>query len=363
MGARIFEHMSLVTEATPLPARKLNSKRALLVLGIFLTFFGIAATTKEILGCITLPLGGILYLLGTTTSIFSPLIEISKYFIMAGVFITVTALIFLIPAKEELNKDIGRFHFPKWKTWRTRRTFFQLFVYGIIIFHILLVASGKSSIPSICPQSFTDLTLTGSFGIPFLFWIAVFLLVLLFGRALCSWVCVYTPVQEQSALLLTAAGKNPNNKKFNHRKLIYVITAIFWGGIIFNVIRNLDKLNFKMGNGLDVGPLWLFFAGIVTMFPITVFLTHYFGNRSFCKYLCPLGGLMGVYSKFGLLKIKMDKEKCTNCKRCDKNCQMGVEIEKYRTNGGVSIKDGNCIVCGDCIDSCPSKALKFGIGG
>ncbi len=72
---------------------------------------------------------------------------------------------------------------------------------------------------------------------------------------------------------------------------------------------------------------------------------------------------MSIYSRFGLLKIKIDKDKCINCNKCDRSCQMSVDIEKYINNENTkSIKDGNCIVCGDCIDGCPTDALCFGLG-
>lgn len=97
------------------------------------------------------------------------------------------------------------------------------------------------------------------------------------------------------------------------------------------------------------------------MLPLTMFLSYYFGNRFFCKYLCPVGGLISVYSSIGILKIKIDHDKCKNCKLCSRNCQMGVNIDRLINEKSPAITDGNCIACGDCVDTCKFSALKFGI--
>jgi len=338
-------------------------KRGTLIFGVFLLAFGLACTTKEILGCINMPIVSFLYLLGTTShSKFVILLELSKYFIMAGIFITAVSLIFCIPEREDIKLSIGRFKFGKFGTWKKRRTYFQLFVYGLIIFHIALVHTGKSNLPSLCPLSFADLAVSGLFGISTIFWASLFLLVFIFGRALCGWACVYTPVQEQSENLLSALGNNPKKKKFKKVGLIYILTALFWGSVIFNIIKSIDKLNFSTANGLQVAEFWVFIGGAITMVPITMFLTHFFGSRFFCKYLCPIGGTISLYSKLGLLKIIIDKNKCVNCNNCVRNCQMGVEIDKYLKGEEFCINDGKCIVCGDCVDVCAKGALKFGMG-
>jgi len=335
-------------------------RKGIFIFGIFVTLFGLASSTKEFLGCISLPIDGIFYLLGTTSHVaLQPIMDVSKYVLMVGVTITVISLIFLQPHDKELKFEL---HFRKWNPWKRRRALFHFFVVCLILLHISLVVFGKSSMPSICPLSFAELGNSGIFGWSAVFWGAVFLLVLVFGRALCGWACVYTPVQEQAANVLTAVGKDPNRILNKRKWLLYALTALFWGSFAFNIYRNLDKLNFSFDNGLDVGNHWLFFSGLLTIFPITIFLTHYLGNRFFCKQLCPLGGTMSLYSRLGLLKIKIDADKCGSCTKCDKNCQMGVDISSFAKSNQSSVSDGNCIVCGDCIDHCPKGALKYSFG-
>lgn len=76
--------------------------------------------------------------------------------------------------------------------------------------------------------------------------------------------------------------------------------------------------------------------------------------RPFCKYLCPLGALYGLFNKISLFKMHVDKEKCTNCGTCAKVCDMCV-------NPSTTPNHTECIRCGKCTSACPVKALHLGI--
>lgn len=337
-----------------------GGRKALFLFGVSLALFGVAASTPEIQGCITLPIDGIFYLLGTTShKAMLVVFQNSQYIIMVGVFVTAVSLIFFYPFQEGARLN---FHFRKWNTWKRRRVVAQFFVLAAILVHIGLVAFKKTTLPSLCPLSAAELGQAGLFGPSATFYAAVFALVLVFGRGLCGWACVYTPVQEQASNLLTVIGKPPTKRKHRRKWIVYLFTALFWTGVLYGLLRSIDSLSYRWSNGMDVGTHWIFIAGLLTMFPITVMVTHYLGSRFFCKYLCPLGGTMSLYSKFSLLRMKLEKSKCDDCKLCSANCQMGVDITHYIQAGEQRIADGNCIVCGDCVDACPKDVIAFGFG-
>ena len=77
--------------------------------------------------------------------------------------------------------------------------------------------------------------------------------------------------------------------------------------------------------------------------------------RFWCRILCPLGALLGIFSRFGILKLAKDQEKCTDCKQCTRNCQGAASPEP-----GEQWENSECLVCFNCFDSCPEKALSFG---
>ena len=75
--------------------------------------------------------------------------------------------------------------------------------------------------------------------------------------------------------------------------------------------------------------------------------------RPFCKYLCPLGAIYGLCSRFSLYRGAVDADKCIRCEKCAAVCRMGVEPQK-------AINSAECIRCGDCARACPTGAIRMG---
>ena len=78
-----------------------------------------------------------------------------------------------------------------------------------------------------------------------------------------------------------------------------------------------------------------------------------FIHRPFCKYLCPLGALYGLFNRFSFYQMSLERDKCVDCKRCEKACPMAVEVTKQ-------INSAECIRCGRCKYVCPTGAIKSG---
>jgi len=76
--------------------------------------------------------------------------------------------------------------------------------------------------------------------------------------------------------------------------------------------------------------------------------------RPFCRYLCPLGAIYGMFNKISLVKMTCDKEKCVSCGKCASACSMAVDPS-------VKPNSCECIRCGNCVSACPAKALKIGV--
>ena len=75
--------------------------------------------------------------------------------------------------------------------------------------------------------------------------------------------------------------------------------------------------------------------------------------RPFCKYLCPLGAIYGLFNRFALYRGEVDEGKCIRCEKCAAACRMGVEPHK-------DINSAECIRCGDCVRACPTAAIRMG---
>ena len=74
--------------------------------------------------------------------------------------------------------------------------------------------------------------------------------------------------------------------------------------------------------------------------------------RAFCRFLCPLGAIYGLFAKFAFIGVKVEAASCTDCGRCVSHCKMDVK----------RVGDHECIHCGECIDVCPTKAISFKAG-
>src|SRR5512138_1947573 len=84
-------------------------------------------------------------------------------------------------------------------------------------------------------------------------------------------------------------------------------------------------------------------------------LSTVFERRAFCRYLCPVGGFIGIYSQIAPIELRIkDKQICANCK--DKPCYNGSSAG-YGCPwdvfpGGLS-KNTYCGLCMECIRTCP----------
>lgn len=94
-----------------------------------------------------------------------------------------------------------------------------------------------------------------------------------------------------------------------------------------------------------LGPLF------TSKFVILVLITAacVFCFRAFCRFLCPLGALYGLFSRYALLGVTLDESACTHCGHCMAQCPMDVR----------SIGDRECIHCGRCAKACPTQAIRW----
>ncbi len=93
------------------------------------------------------------------------------------------------------------------------------------------------------------------------------------------------------------------------------------------------------------------FIGLI--FLVVLFLNR-FRPRFWCRVLCPLGALLGIFSRFSILRLEKDHKKCTYCKSCAENCQ-GASSPMP----GQEWDNAECLMCFNCFDSCPEGALSF----
>ena len=100
-----------------------------------------------------------------------------------------------------------------------------------------------------------------------------------------------------------------------------------------------------------------FFEGIVIFLIFIGILALGMVNRRFwCRNLCPLGALFGIFSKYRLTK-RVVSNVCTECGICQHECKMNAIEDDYTINSTVE-----CIECMECVAVCPPNAVSYRVG-
>lgn len=77
--------------------------------------------------------------------------------------------------------------------------------------------------------------------------------------------------------------------------------------------------------------------------------------RPFCRYVCPLGAMYGLFNKVSLYRFSVDSQKCVHCGLCQATCRLDIPVWQKPNSA-------DCIRCGDCKAACPKGAIVLGGG-
>ena len=80
-------------------------------------------------------------------------------------------------------------------------------------------------------------------------------------------------------------------------------------------------------------------------------------SRPFCRTLCPLGAILGLFNKASLFRLDFDPDTCVQCGACRTICPTGVSF----FDGTHSPNSPSCIRCLKCYSICPVHAISITI--
>ncbi len=121
-------------------------------------------------------------------------------------------------------------------------------------------------------------------------------------------------------------------------------------GPVSNTMKGLDGILVFGSPKMFSSTQW-----IILLF-ISVVSLNALGKRFWCRYLCPLGGFLGLIGRVPLYRRKVEANACVGCLDCAAVCEMDAV-----TNNGAATDAANCVLCLKCRDECPQDIISWGL--
>ncbi len=238
-----------------------------------------------------------------------------------------------------------------------------------------------------------------------LLWSLVILIPTIFiGRFFCGWICPLGTLNhwfseiKSERLSRKGRGKIESNRYKKYQRIKYYVFLFFIGAALLGSLQVglLDPLPFlarsigtvvlptvhtaalgvlgwikgigypPLGNAAQsvydlIAPLFLNFRQvhfhamltIGLLFVIVLILNRIF-TRFWCRAVCPLGAMLGFFSRYAIFGLKKDEASCTRCQECLLHCQ-GAD----NPDVGSKWHQAECHLCLNCTATCPEGSLKF----
>jgi len=190
------------------------------------------------------------------------------------------------------------------------------------------------------------------------------------GRTVCGWLCPLGLIQELLHKIPTPKlRKSAVTRALTWLKYallaVFVVAIPLWYALAHGIpLPGFCKYvcpagTFEGAVGLLSNPVnapkfsmlgVLFTRKFIIM--LAVALACVFCYRSFCRFICPLGAIYGLFNRFSIVGVRVDEDRCNRCGACVGGCGMDVR----------RVGDRECIHCGRCMASCDRGAISVKAG-
>ncbi len=219
--------------------------------------------------------------------------------------------------------------------------------------------------------------------------ILIIVITLLFGRVYCGSICPLGTLHD----FISHRYKNKKKrkrKKYSYKKelkitrysilflvVVSVLVGIFFPLILLDPYSNFGRIFSQLFRpiliaGNNSAAFALEKIGIYLLYPIEIkqginflllFPLFFLGilfilalkrGRLYCNTICPVGTLLGVFSKFSFFKLIINEESCTECGLCEKVCK-----SECIDNKNKKIDFDRCVACFNCVTVCRSNSISY----
>lgn len=206
-----------------------------------------------------------------------------------------------------------------------------------------------------CPcviSSFQDLALLG-LGVDVewhkvVWFLGILVTAYLFGRVWCGWVCHLGAFQEflyrKNSFKFLKGARAQALLRWS-RRILFATLLIQLFVTRQNLFVKIDpfKAAFNVSSYYLTG--WILLGLLL--------LASLFIYRPFCRGACPVGLVLGLTSRLpGALKLGR-KDDCNACQRCAKICESAAISQDSQ------VRSADCIMCGECVDSCRTGCVLW----
>lgn len=278
-----------------------------------------------------------------------------------------------------------KYRHNRYQIFRTSSVLFFQIIFAFLLVEILpLFGLPGRDLKNAMPLDYTflykynvqELMDAGMFGTFLLIWGFVLALIVVpvmtyfFGkRWYCSWVCGCGGLAET----VGDPYRQLSNKKMwawklerwlVHAVLIFaIILTIFVGIHSYTALTDPnggDGTSYMLGiSAYDVRSWYGFLIGSIFAGVIGTGFYPIFGNRSWCRFGCPLAAYMGIVQRFkSRFRITTNGGQCISCGNCSTYCEQGIDVRAYAQKGQ-NIVRASCVGCGVCAAVCPRGVLKL----
>ena len=261
----------------------------------------------------------------------------------------------------------------------------SVFFIGVTLLFLDFTGAAHAWLGWMAKVQFLPAVLALNFGV-----VAILLvLTLLFGRVYCSVICPLGVMQDIISWI-HGKTKKKNRFRFSYSPAInwlrYGVLALFIVALVAGlhslvalvapysaygrIASNLLAPVYQLGNNFFAWiaeragsyafystEVWIrsgaTFAVAAATFAVVAVLAWKHG-RTWCNTICPVGSVLGLFSRFSVFAPVIDTEKCRNCGLCGKQCKSScINMKEHE------IDNSRCVACMDCIETCKEGAIHY----